>query len=85
MLQEKVREVEKIAGQERLRRLQGWLASHWNLAPMTFRVGAVRAAVPAIQRMSVASMLQALRQESLVCVARLLKKTESDMCEFLEW
>ncbi len=45
MLQEAVKQGEEAAGEERLAHLR----SRWNLAPMTLRMGAVRAAVPGIE------------------------------------
>ncbi len=62
MLQKKAKEVEEMAGQERLN-----LASGSNLAAVSFRVGpALQAVRPAVQRTSVTLTVQVLRQEASV-------------------
>ncbi len=85
-LQKKVKEQEEIVGLHRLSRLQPCLASGSNLAAMSFRAGAVvRPAVPAVQRMLVASTLQRLREEASVCTVQFVCKTDTEICEIVDW
>ncbi len=73
MLQKKVKQEEEIGGLQRLSRLQPCLALGSNLVAMSFQAGAVlRLPVPAVQRTSVASTLQVLREEASVCTVQFI-------------